>query len=53
MEKATLACLRFWAMAHASQRMGIHQHRDVLKIQNTLKTEFMNAMRFVYVSQIN
>ncbi len=53
MEKATLACLRFWGMANASKKLGIHTHPAVVKIEHTLQREFMQAMRIVKVSDVN
>lgn len=51
--KATLACLRFWGMANASKRMGIHQHPAVVQVERELQREFMQAMRVMKVGDVN
>lgn len=53
MEKATLACLRFWTMADEAHKLNIHQHPEVVKITHKLHRDFMQAMRLVKVAHVN
>lgn len=52
-EKAILAYLRFWCMANASQKLGIHQHSAVVNVTRELNRDFMQAMRLIRVQDVN
>ena len=48
-----LTHLRYWGMANASMKMGIHKHPDVVAVERTLQREFMEAKRLTKVSDVN
>jgi len=51
--KATLAFLRMRALSTATERMDIHKHPAVVKIELDLQRKFKTALHNQQVSDVN
>ncbi len=48
-----LTHLRYWGMANASMKMGIHLRLETQEVERKLYRDFMEAKRLTKVSDVN
>lgn len=53
MNKVMIAWFRYWGMARESHRLNLHTDPHVLEIERGLQRDFMQALRFTKVQDVN